>query len=93
MKKLFLKILSLISAFIMLFTSPGGAIRQPLKSKKCPSFYGIVAESKPLSEVSVPQHPYLAKEGTNGMHGNSYNTGTYNYSGPLGVTPRLKAAV
>ena len=91
MKKFFIKILSLISAFIMLFTSPGGAIRQPLKSKKCPSFYGTTAASKPLSDINVPQHPYLAAEGTNGMHGNSYNTGTYDYSGPLGINPTVKS--
>ena len=91
MKKFFIKILSLISAFIMLFTSPGGAIRQPLKSKKCPSFYGSTAVSKPLTDINVPQHPCLAAEGTNGMHGNSYNTGTYNYSGPLGINPVVKS--
>ena len=91
MNPIFLKVLTFISAFIMLFTSPGGAIRQPLKTKACPEFYGSAATSKPLSGVKVPQHPYLAKEGTNGMHGNSYNTGTYNYSGPLGISPEVKS--
>ena len=91
MYRIFLKVLTFISAFIMLFTSPGGAIRQPLNAKFCPEFYGKVAVSKSLSEVKVPQHPYLAKEGTNGMHGNSYNTGTYNYSGPLGISPEVKS--
>lgn len=91
MYQIFLKVLTFISAFIMLFTSPGGAIRQPLNAKFCPEFYGKTAVSKPLSEVKVPQHPYLAKEGTNGMHGNSYNTGTYNYSGPLGISPEVKS--
>ena len=91
MYQIFLKVLTFISAFIMLFTSPGGAIRQPLAAKFCPEFYGKTAVSKPLSEVKVPQHPYLAKEGTNGMHGNSYNTGTYNYSGPLGISPEVKS--
>lgn len=91
MYQIFLKVLTFISAFIMLFTSPGGAIRQPLNAKFCPDFYGKTAVSKPLSEVKVPQHPYLAKEGTNGMHGNSYNTGTYNYSGPLGISPEVKS--
>ena len=32
-------------------------------------------------------HPLLAAEGTNGMHGNSYNTGAYTYAGPLGRNP------
>lgn len=91
MYRIFLKVLTFISAFIMLFTSPGGAIRQPLNAKFCPQYYGAPALSKSLSEVKVPQHPYLAKEGTNGMHGNSYNTGTYNYSGPLGISPEVKS--
>ena len=91
MYQVFLKVLTFISAFIMLFTSPGGAIRQPLNAKFCPQYYGAPALSKPLEKVKVPQHPYLAKEGTNGMHGNSYNTGTYNYSGPLGISPEVKS--
>lgn len=89
--KIFMKILSVFSAALMLVLSPGGAIRQPLISKRCPSYYGQAAVSKPLESVSVPQHPYLAKEGTNGMHGNSYNTGTYDYSGPLGINPVVRS--
>ena len=73
MNQIFLKVFTFLTSIVMLFTSPGGSIRQPLKSKSCPDFYGTAAVSKPLSEVKVPQHPYLAKEGTNGMHGNSYN--------------------
>lgn len=91
MQQVFLKILTLISAFIMLFTSPGGAIRQPLAAKKCPAYYGGPAAAQPLEPTGVPQHPYLAPEGVNGMHGNSYNTGTYDYSGPLGVDPVVRS--
>lgn len=91
MYRFFLKVLTLISAFIMLFTSPGGAIRQPLAAKKCPAFYGSAWTANPLDEIDVPQHPYLAPEGYNGMHGNSYNTGTYNACGPLGVDPVVKS--
>ncbi len=89
MRNIFLKILTFVSAFIMLFTSPGGAIRQPLAAKRCPRFYGAAATAKPLANTQVPQHPFLAPEGTNGMHGNSYNTGTYDYSGPLGKDPQV----
>lgn len=91
MKQIFLKVFTFLTSIVMLFTSPGGAIRQPLKSRQCPDYYGAPAVSKPLSEVNVPQHPFLAKEGTNGMHGNSYNTGTYNYNGPLGIDPEVKS--
>ncbi len=91
MNAIFMKVLSAISAFLMLILSPGGAIRESWVSQKCPDFYGTQAVSQPLGEVEVPQHPYLAPEGTNGMHGNSYNTDAYSYSGPLGINPVVKS--
>lgn len=91
MNTIFIRILSAISAFLMLFLSPGGAIRKSTVSKKCPTFYGETAVSKPLGDVEVPQHPYLAAEGVNGMHANSYNTDAYTYSGPLGKNPVVKS--
>ena len=91
MYQFFLKILSLISAFLMLFLSPGGAIRQPLSAKTCPAYYGSPAAANNIGTVGGFEHPYLADEGTNGMHGNSYNTGAYNYTGPLGVDPVVKS--
>lgn len=90
-KNMFMKILSFISAFLMLFLSPGGAIRQPLNTKRCPAYYGEAASAKPLGAIKTPQNPYLAPEGTNGMHGNSYNTGSYSYAGPLGINPVVKS--
>ncbi len=89
-----LKILSGLSAFLMLFLSPGGTIRQPFAAKQCPAFYGAAAVSNPLEDegnLPIPQHPYLAPEGTNGMHGNSYNTDTYDFMGPLGINPVVKS--
>ena len=91
MSTLFMKILSFLSAFLMLFLSPGGQIRQPSEAAECPAYYGAPAVANPLESVQVPQHPYLAEEGRNGMHGNSYNTGTYDYMGPLGVNPLVKS--
>ncbi|MBQ7638324.1 MAG: hypothetical protein IJS90_05455 [Clostridia bacterium] len=91
MYQIFIKVLTVISAFIMLFTSPGGHIRQPLEANRCPNYYGSPAEINYLGEVEGFKHPYLAKEGTNGMHGNSYNTGAYSYVGPLGIDPVVKS--
>ncbi len=94
MNPFLLKILSALSAFLMLFLSPGGQIRQPLVGKSCPAFYGEAAVANPLEDegnLGVPQHPYLAPEGTNGMHGDSYNTDTYDYMGPLGINPVVKS--
>ncbi|MBQ6897583.1 MAG: hypothetical protein IJN70_01275 [Clostridia bacterium] len=87
MYDLFIKVLSFFSAFLMLFLSPGGHIGTSVHDSKCPEFFGEPAEVNELAPIEVPQHPYLATEGTNGMHGNSYNTGSYNYMGPLGINP------
>lgn len=91
MNKFFLKILSFFSALIMFFMSPGGAIRQPAVSKRCPAFYGTPAVVNNLGAVEGFDHPFLAAEGTNGMHSNSYNTGAYTACGPLGVNPVVKS--
>ena len=91
MYRFFIRFLSLLSSIIMLFTSPGGAIRQPLSAARCPKYYGSPAVAKRLGTVDGFVHPLLAEEGTNGMHGNSYNTGAYSYSGPLGVDPVVKS--
>ena len=88
---MFMKVISALSAFLMLFLSPGGAIRQPLISKTCPAYYGHAATANQIAKTAVPQHPLLATEGVNGMHGNSYNTGTYDYTGPLGNDPVVKS--
>lgn len=87
MHTVFIKILSFFSALLMLFLSPGGHIRQPLAAKRCPAFYGAPAEAKDLGRIEGFQHPYLAPEGVNGMHANSYNTGAYDFSAPLGKNP------
>ena len=76
---------------MMLFLSPGGAIRQPYVSRKCPEYFGAPATAHDLGAVSGFHHPMLAEEGTNGMHGNSYNTGAYTYTGPLGKDPVVKS--
>jgi len=91
MNAVFLKVLSFFSAFLMLFLSPGGHIRTSLYSSQCPQYYGSPAEANYLGEVEGFEHPYLAPEISNGMHGNSYNTGAYSASGPLGINPVVKS--
>lgn len=87
MYSVFVKVLTFFTSIIMLFTSPGGHIRQPAVSKKCPAYYGEAATANYLGEITGFEHPYLAEEGRNGMHGNSYNTGAYAYDAPLGINP------
>ncbi|MBN1412842.1 MAG: hypothetical protein JW969_18520 [Spirochaetales bacterium] len=57
-----------------------------------PAFIGSPAMPNPLPEVPVPAHPYLARQGLNGMHADSYCTGAYPWSGPLGRNPQIVSA-
>lgn len=87
MPSFLIKIISFFSSILMLVVSPGGHIRGSVYDSRCPDFYGEPAEAKELGDIEGFEHPYLAEEGRNGMHGNSYNTGAYDYPGPLGVNP------
>ncbi len=87
-----LKILTPISKLIMHFLSPDGQIKQPRISGKCPKFYGNPATAKDLGNKNKDfQNPYFAPEGTNGMHGDSYNTEAYPYNDTLGINPVVKS--
>lgn len=56
-----------------------------------PRFIGEPADTSPLVEMSIPQHPYLAEQGKNGMHADSYISGTYPWTGPMGHSPRVRS--
>ncbi len=72
-------------------TGSKGSIKHNPIDATLPQYYGKPATAKPIEEITVPQHPYLATEGRNGMHGNSYNTGSYNYDAPLGINPTVNS--
>ncbi len=76
---------------VLAWFTAGDGIHKPIGTNKVPTYYGEPAVAKPMEEQIIPQHPFLAEEGKNGMHGNSYNTGTYNYAGPLGIDPVVKS--
>ena len=94
MNTILLKILTILSSAIMLITSPGGQIAKTLLSYFCPEYLDVNEsyEVKPLEENVVQfEHPFLAEEGKNGMHGNSYNTGSYDYDAPTGKDVTIKS--
>lgn len=88
MNAFLLKILSVLSSIIMLFTAPGGHIAGSLLDRCCPEYLDIKEDyvCRPLEDGTAVQfeHPYLATEGQNGMHSNSYNTGAYDFDAPTG---------
>lgn len=57
-----------------------------------PKFIGAPATAKPLTPIRIPSHPFLAAQGQNGMHSDSYASGSYPWSGPLGNSPRVRSA-
>ncbi len=59
--------------------------------RKAPRFIGTPAVSNPLPPMALPAHPFLAAQGQNGMHSDSYSSGTYAWSGPLGHNPQIKS--
>jgi outer membrane protein assembly factor BamB len=57
-----------------------------------PAFIGRPAAMRPLAPHRVPAHPFLAPQGVNGMHADSYCTGVYSWPGPLGHNPGVVSA-
>lgn len=88
---LVLLVIAIVGGGVLAWFTAGDGIHKPIGSDKIPPYYGEPAVAKPLEEQIIPQHPLLAAEGTNGMHANSYNTGTYNYTGPLGIAPVVRS--
>ncbi len=64
-----------------------GPIRHAPVDSIIPKYFGSPATANPVDPIVVPDHPYLAEQGRNSMHGNSYSTGSYNYDAPLGINP------
>lgn len=95
MKKLIKRVLIALLICLLLssavtgyiFLNVGKHINKTMMHGFCPEYLEVREDyvCKPLGEDSVQfHHPYLAAEGTNGMHSNSYNTGAYDFDGPRG---------
>ena len=56
-----------------------------------PPYIGGPATPNPIAHPPVPEHPYLAANGTNSMHNDAYASDAYEVSGPLGINPHVKA--
>lgn len=47
-------------------------------------FTGTPATARPLPGVTVPEHPYMARNGASNIHDDAYQSDTYAGPGPLG---------
>ena len=54
-------------------------------------FFGQAAVAEPLPEQTLPAHPWLAGQGHNGMHADSYGGKATHWPAPLGLQPQVQA--
>jgi hypothetical protein len=54
-------------------------------------FIGQPVVPQPISAAPVPQHPFMAANGSSNMHDDAQDTNTYQVSGPLGVHPQIRS--
>lgn len=48
------------------------------------SFTGSAATGRPYAPQSIPQHPFMARNGASNLHNDAYQSDAYNRRGPLG---------
>ena len=63
----------------------GDAVRQAAVG-----YFGQPAQAQPLPAQILPAHPYLAAQGNNGMHSDSYGSKVLNSPAPLGMQPQVR---
>lgn len=54
-------------------------------------FTGSAVKAKPLPPQSIPQNPFMARNGTSNLHHDAYQTDTYNQAGPLGRKLKVRS--
>lgn len=62
--------------------------QQPF-GRPAPDFVGSPAIANPFPAKPVPQSPYMAPNGRNGVHLDAYQSDTYTFAGPLGHSPEV----
>ena len=72
-------------------TTTGNITQGSFGSDGAIRYWGYPAQKHPLPWYYVPQHPWLAFQGWNGMHSDSFSSGVSNNPGPLGIAPLIRA--
>ncbi len=73
-------------------TVPGLPIVSLPTDRLVPSYTGGPARERPMPAAHLPQHPFLAPNGSSSMHNDSYSSDAYAVSGPLGHDPVVESA-
>ncbi len=66
-----------------------GPIPQEASEHVVPAFIGRPAVPQQLEQAPLAEHPFLATNGSNGMHNDSYQSDAYTWGGPLGNDPQV----
>ncbi len=85
-------LVGLIILFVLLFGifTSGLWQRYPRPIPTGPAYYFLTSQQgtatafNPIEIEPIPNHPYMAPNGKNNMHGDSYVSDTYTWGGPLG---------
>lgn len=81
-----------VVAGVVFFSASGSdptPIAQGFGLGRVPAFEGRPAVAQPLDVPPVAQHPFMARNGWNSMHGDGPASDTHHESGPLGVDPEI----
>ncbi len=82
----------IVFALVVVAGCGGGdptAITQGIGASRVPSFTGRPATAQPIDAPPVAQHPFMARNGWNSMHGDGHASDTHPESGPLGRDPEV----
>ena len=66
-------------------------IAQGFGAGRVPAFSGRPAVAQPIPGPAVSQHPFMARNGWNSMHGDGPASDTHPESGPLGRDPEVRS--
>jgi hypothetical protein len=77
-------VVGLLFAAVPAFAGGGIPIPSDPRDVLLQPFTGAAVVAKPLPPQSVPQHPFMARNGRSNLHDDAYQTDAYNQAGPLG---------
>ena len=56
-------------------------------------YLGAPAKARPSGALTLPQHPFMARNGASNIHNDAYQSDAYNGPGPLGKNPTITSTL
>lgn len=82
-------LLVILTAILWIGTVPDRMI--PSDTVTAKAFIGEPAQANPIIVNTLAEHPFLAPQGVNSMHNDSYMSDAYPWAGPLGVNSEVSS--